>query len=89
MSLINGEGLSAADVAAVTGNGGFGSFWWGGDGAWLILILLLFAAFNGNGWGGNWEQFRTVQCGSSESVSIRNTSAIPILVENANVIFSR
>lgn len=51
MSLINGEGLSAADVAAVTGNGGFGSF--GGDGAWLILILLLFAAFNGNGWGGN------------------------------------
>ena len=51
MSLINGEGLSAADVAAVTGNGGFGSF--GGDGAWLILILLLFAAFNGHGWGGN------------------------------------
>lgn len=50
MSLINGEGLSAADVAAVTGNGGFGSF--GGDGAWLILILLLFAAFNGNGWNG-------------------------------------
>lgn len=29
MSLINGEGLSAADVAAVTGNNGFGSF--GGD----------------------------------------------------------
>ena len=45
------QGLSAADIAAVTGNqGGFGSF--GGDGAWLILILLLFAAFNGNGWGG-------------------------------------
>ena len=40
MSLIDGNGLSAADVAAVTGNnGGFGSF--GGDGAWLILILLL------------------------------------------------
>lgn len=52
MSLIDGNGLSAADVAAVTGNnGGFGSF--GGDGAWLILILLLFAAFNGNGWNGN------------------------------------
>lgn len=51
MSLIDGNGLSAADVAAVTGNnGGFGTF--GGDGAWLILILLLFAAFNGNGWGG-------------------------------------
>lgn len=51
MSLVDTNGLSAADVAAVTGNnGGFGSF--GGDGAWLILILLLFAAFNGNGWGG-------------------------------------
>lgn len=51
MSFVDNNGLSAADVAAVTGNGGLGSF--GGDGAWLILILLLFAAFSGNGWGGN------------------------------------
>lgn len=53
MSLIDGNGLSAADVAAVTGNNN-GSWGFGGDGAWLILILLLFAAFNGNGngWGG-------------------------------------
>ena len=53
MSFVDNNGLSAADVAAVTGgNSGFGSF--GGDGAWLILILLLFAAFGGNnGWGGN------------------------------------
>lgn len=52
MAFVDGNGgLSAADIAAVTGNGnGLGS--WGGDGAWLILILLLFAAFNGNGWGG-------------------------------------
>lgn len=52
MSLVDGNNLSAADIAAVTGNNnGFG---FGGDGAWLILILLLFAAFNGNnGWGGN------------------------------------
>ena len=49
MGFVDGN-MSPADVAAVTGNGGFGSF--GGDGAWLILILLLFAAFNGNGWGG-------------------------------------
>ena len=42
------EGLSAADVAAVTGNGGFGNGW-GGDGAWWLLVLFLFA-FNGN-WG--------------------------------------
>lgn len=54
MSLIDGNGLSAADVAAVTGNNGNG-WGFGGDGAWLILILLLFAAFNGNGngWGNN------------------------------------
>ena len=54
MSLIDGNGLSAADVAAVTGNNNNNGWGFGGDGAWLILILLLFAAFNGNGngWGG-------------------------------------
>lgn len=52
MSLVDGNGLSAADIAAVTGNNGNG-FGFGADGAWLILILLLFAAFNGNGWGNN------------------------------------
>lgn len=47
MSLTNGEGLSPADIAAVTGNnGGFGDF---GGGAWWIVILLLFAF--GGGWG--------------------------------------
>lgn len=54
MSLTDGS-LSAADVAAVTGNGGFGNGF-GGDGAWWLLVLFLFA-FNGNwggnGWGGN------------------------------------
>lgn len=45
----NGNGsLSAADVAAVmgAGNNGFG---WGGDGAWWLIVLFLFA-MNG-GWG--------------------------------------
>lgn len=42
------NGLSAADVAAVTGNrGGIG---FGGDGAWWLIVLFLFA-FAGNGWG--------------------------------------
>lgn len=49
MSLVNGEGLSAADIAAVTGNNGFGGF--GGDGSWWILVLFIFAMFGGN-WGG-------------------------------------
>ena len=53
MGLIDGNGLSAADLAAVVGNnnsdiGGCGGVWW-------ILILLVFAAMFGNGvgFGGN------------------------------------
>ena len=51
MALTNGE-LSAADIAAVTGNGNNNG--WGGDGAWWLIVLFLFA-FSGN-WGGrgNW-----------------------------------
>lgn len=44
----NGGGLSAADVAAVTGNNGFNGF--GGDGAWWLIVLFLFA-LSGNGFG--------------------------------------
>ena len=49
MSLSSGE-LSAADVAAVTGNnGGFGNW---GDGSFWIIVLFIFALMNG-GWNGN------------------------------------
>lgn len=47
MALTNGE-LSAADIAAVTGNGNNGNGW-GGDGAWWLIVLFLFA-LSGN-WG--------------------------------------
>lgn len=51
MSLTENNGLSAADVAAVTGNhGGFGGMGYG-DGSFWIIILFLFA-WMGNGWGG-------------------------------------
>lgn len=41
--------MSAADIAAVTGNnGGFGNNW--GDGSFWIIVLFLFALM-GNGWG--------------------------------------
>lgn len=43
-----GNGLTAADVAAVTGNNGSNA--WGGDGSWWLIVLFLFA-FMGNGWG--------------------------------------
>ena len=39
------EGMSPADIAAVTGNGG-GMGNWGADGWWIILLFLFF------GWGG-------------------------------------
>lgn len=49
----NGNGLSAADVAAVVGNNGNGfnnGFGWG-DGSFWLLVLFLFGFMN-NGWGG-------------------------------------
>lgn len=49
--------LSPADIAAVTNNGnccGNDGFGWGGNGAWWLLVLFLFAANgNGFGWGNN------------------------------------
>lgn len=49
----NGNGLSAADIAAVMGNNGNNGFGFGGDGSWWLLILFLFAFCNG-GWGNGW-----------------------------------
>ena len=49
-------GLSASDVALLSGNNGRNSDGMFGDnGAWFIVLFLIFAAFGwgGNGWGGN------------------------------------
>lgn len=52
----NGNGM-VMPVAPMGGYGGgcnSGGFGWGGDGAWWLLVLFLFAANgNGFGWGGN------------------------------------
>ena len=53
--MFNNNGYNLSDIAAVTrgsNNGGDGM--WGGDGAWWIILLFLFAGGwgNGNGWGG-------------------------------------
>ena len=54
--MFNGNtGYSLSDIAAVSGmRNGEGSGIWGGDGAWWIILLFLFAGGwgNGNGWGG-------------------------------------
>ena len=50
MSFDNGNGLSAADMAAVM-RGGNGNGWGNdGTGAWWLILFMLFA-FMGNGWG--------------------------------------
>lgn len=48
------NGVSLADIAAVTGNNRNNDGMWG-DGAWWIVILLIFGwgGFGCNGWGGN------------------------------------
>lgn len=52
MSLTS-EGMTPADIAAVTGNRSNGGFGYSGDGLWYLIILFLFmGAFNG-GWGNN------------------------------------
>lgn len=51
MGLSSGD-LSAADVAAVVGNGNNGGFGNWGDGSFWIIVLFLFALMNG-GWNGN------------------------------------
>ena len=91
MALTNGE-LSAADIAAVTGNNG--SNGWGGDGAWWLIVLFLFAfaggwgnnrgydngGFNGGGYVGN-----EVQRGFDQSAVMAALSGINSSLANAEV----
>ena len=52
MSLSDGMPTMTMPVAPANNGGGFG---FGGDGAWLIILFLIFAVFGwgGNGWGNN------------------------------------
>ena len=54
MSLSDGTPMMTMPVAPANGGNG-GGFGWGGDGAWLIILFLIFAVFGwgGNGWGNN------------------------------------
>lgn len=54
MSLSDGTPMMTMPVAPANG-GNSGVFGWGGDGAWLIILFLIFAVFGwgGNGWGNN------------------------------------
>lgn len=89
MSLVdgNGGGLSAADVAAVMGSGnGTG---WGADGAWWIIILVLFAMAgnwgNGFGGGGNMAPYVLGQSGFDQQAVMSALGGISNQLANAEV----
>lgn len=67
----NGDGMvmpvAPMGYGGGAGNCGFGNSW-GGDGAWWLLVLFLFA-FNGGGWGNNGN---------------RNLNDLPLMMNNTN-----
>ena len=97
MSLLSGNGgLSAADIAAVMGNGN-GNYGFGGDGAWWLVIILLFAITggnwgnNGNGVGNNGFVVSDVQRGFDQSAVMSSINGLSSAVSNgfANAEVSR
>ena len=94
MAISDGS-LSAADIAAVTGNNGFG---FGNDGGWWLILLFLFA-FNGGwgtGFGGNGNGAvpyfaNDVQRGFDQSAVMSGINGIQTLLSNgfANAEVSR
>ena len=96
MALTNGE-LSAADIAAVTGNNGGGNNGWGnGDGAWWLIVLFLFALGGrgfgfGGGFGGNsggdgvYATSAEVQRGFDQSAIMAALGGINTTLANAEV----
>ena len=87
MSLVDNNGLSAADVAAVVGgNNGLG--WGGENGAWWLIILFLFFINGNNGWGNNGNNGGTgyivndVQRGFDQSAVMNSLNNINTSVTN-------
>ena len=50
--MFNGRGYNLSDIAAVTRGGGNDGMW-GGDGAWWLILLFLFAGWGNGGYGNN------------------------------------
>lgn len=88
MALTDGNGLSAADIAAVMGNNGNG-FGFGTDGGWWLIILFLF--FMNNGWGNNGQGYAPIQNGFDQQALMSGLSNINNAVSNgfANAEVSR
>lgn len=96
MSLMNGNngGLSAADIAAVMGNGNGNGYGFNSDGAWWLVIIMLFVLTGGN-WGGAGNNggyvMNDVQRGFDQSAVINSLSGLTTAVSNgfANAEVSR
>ena len=90
MSILNSNGLSAADVAAVVGNenGNGGMFGNNGNDGWLFLlfILLLWGNNGNNGWsnggGGNQNWYPAVQNGFDQQAIMTGIQGIQSSVFN-------
>lgn len=85
MSLVeNGAGLSAADVAAVTGNGS--NSWGWGDGSFWLIVLVLFGVLGNNGFGGfGGNAGADVQRGFDQAAVMNGVTAINASLSNAEV----
>ncbi len=84
MALTSNE-LSAADIAAVTGNNGNG---WGGDGAWWLIVLFLFAfagGWNNGGNNGGGYVGAEMQRGFDQSAVMSALSGVNAALSNAEV----
>ena len=57
MNYDTNSGLSASDVALLTGNNGNNNNGFGNDGWWIILLLLALGGWNNNGFGNNGGNF--------------------------------
>lgn len=78
------DGLSAADVAAVTGGNGFGGMT--GDGAWWLIVLFLFAMNSNWGWGGQQSRGTSdVQSGFDQQAVMSGIAGINASLANAEV----
>ncbi len=84
MALTEYGGLSAADVAAVTGNGNNGFGW--GDGSFWIIILFLFAFMgNGFGYGGNGGYGGEIQRGFDQQSVMNGINGLSATLANNQV----
>lgn len=89
MALTDGNGLSAADIAAVTGNNNGWGF--GGDGAWWLIILFLFFMNGGWGNGNGGYGYNAIQNGFDQQAVMNGINGLNTAVSNgfANAEVSR